>query len=301
MKKFIAFFAMTVAVAALFTSCQQNPEVYNPKCKISKIWYLSNVGDPDEVYQYDDKGVLTSIVVDSVEIYTFTYNKDKTVSNINHVGKQYTETIDMTYTDGLVDKIVFTCNDTVRQEITVRRDAETMRITNLDEMYDKTFYDYYEYMVKSGKSDFYDRFMGEASSKLDMMRQNGAKGLVLHCTKEIVYGPGEKETYDNIDTVREVYPELRQEIIRTYQYDTESFNPFYGLPFAYADYAGYYLNNKLIETETTLTAGAVSRQITYTYSYEGTHFMNDKMYPRQFIKTSSENNVPRNTYILYVK
>ena len=28
--------------------------------------------------------------------------------------------------------------------------------------------------------------------------------------------------------------------------------------------------------------------------------MNDKMFPRQFVKISSENNIPRNTYILYV-
>lgn len=301
MKKFFAFALLMIAVTTLFVSCKPDDEVYNRKCKISKIWYNSNVGDPNEVYQYDDKGVLVAIVVDSVDTYNFTYNKDKTVASINHVGKHYTENIEMTYTDRLLDKIVFSANDTVRQEITIRRDEETTRITNIDEKYDKYFYEYYQFMVKSKNTGFYDRFLGNATEKMEMMRESGTKDLTLHCTKTIVYAPGEKEKYENIDTIREIFPELRREIIRTYQYDTESYNPFYGLPFAYADYAGYYLNNKLVETETIMTAGAVSRHVTYTYNYTGTHFMNDKKFPRQFTKTSSENNIPRNTYILYAK
>ncbi len=301
MKKTVTLFAVMAAFTMLFSACKSDDEIYNPKCKISKIWYLSNVGDPSEVYQYDSKGMLVSIEVDSTETYDFTYNKDKTVASITHVGQYYTELIEMTYTDQLVDQIVYTVDDTVRQEITFRRDEETTRITNIDEMYDKTFYDYYEYMTKNQCGQFYNRFLGDAGQKMEMVRQSGVKDLSLHCTKTIVYAPGEKEKYDNIDSISEVYPELRQEIIRTYTYDTESYNPFYGLPFCYADYSGYYLNNKLIETETTITAGSVSREITYTYNYTGTHFMNDKMFPRQFTKTSSENNIPRNTYILYVK
>lgn len=301
MKKIFALVAFVAALTAVFCSCKPDDEIYNPQCQISKIWYLSNVGDPDEVYHYDDKGVLTSIVIDSVETYEFTYNKDKTVANIHHVGKLFTEDIALTYTDRLVDKMVYTANDTVRQEITFRRDEETTRITNIDEMYDKTFYDFYNILSKNKKTQFYNRFIGDASNVVEMMRESGAKDLTLRCAKTIVYAPGEKEKYENIDSVFEVYPVLRKEVIRTYKYDTETYNPFYGLQYAYAGYAGYYLNNKLEETETTMIAGSWSKHITYKYSYEGVHFMNAKKYPRQFITISSENNVPRNTYILYAK
>ena len=298
MKKIFTLVAFVAALTIVFSSCKSKDEIYHPKCKISKIWYLSNVGDPDEVYHYNEKGLLTSITVDSVETYDFTYNKDKTVANIQHVGKHYTETIDMTYTDQLVDKIVYKVNDTTRQEISFYRDEETARITHIEEIYDKAFFEYYELM---GKSKLYRTFVGDPTGVCEMMRQSGAKDLVLHCNKKVYYAPGEKEKYENIDSIVEIYPDLRQEVIRKYTYDLESFNPFYGLPYAYTNYAGYYLNNKLTETEVTKTAGVVTRQILYTYNYVGTHFMNDKKYPRQFTKTSSENNIPRNTYILYAK
>lgn len=298
MKKIFTLIAFVAALATVFSSCKPDDEIYNRKCKISKIWYLSNVGSPDEVYSYDEKGVLTSIMVDSVETYNFTYNKDKTVSNIVHVGKLYTETIDMTYTDRLVDKIVYKVNDTVRQEIKFYRDEETTRISHIEETYDKAFFEYYELM---GESKMYKTFIGDPSEVSKMVKNSASKDLVLHCNKVIYYAPGDKKKYENIDSIVEVYPDLRQEITRTYTYDESSFNPFYGLPYAYAGYSGYYLNNKLLETETVKTAGYVTKQIVYTYSYEGLHFMNDKKFPRQFTKTSSENNIPRNTYILYAK
>lgn len=298
MKKILSILAFVAALTVVFTSCKPDDEIYNRKCKISKIWYLSNVGNPNEVYKYDDKGMLTTIVVDSLETYDFTYNKDKTVASIVHVGKHYTETIDMNYTNRLVDKIVYKVNDTSRQEITFYRDEETTRITHIEEIYDKDFFEYYSMM---GKSKLYNSFMGDPSAVREMAQQSGSKDLVLHCNKRIYYAPGKKEKYENIDSIVEVYPDLRQEITRTYTYDLESFNPFYGLPYAYAEYNGYYLNNKLMETETVKTAGRVTKQVVYTYNYEGMHFMNDKKFPRQFTKTSSENNIPRNTYILYAK
>ena len=297
MKKYLSFIILAAFCITALVSCKPDDEIYNRKCKISKIWYLSNVYEPNEVYNYDKKGVLTSITIDSLETYDFTYNKDKTVSEIVHKGKDYTEKIVMTYTDRLVDKMVYSVNDTVRQEITFTRDEETTRITNIHEVYDKAFYDSFSIL---NKSSLYSSFIGDPKPVMDMIRQSGAKDLVLHCDKTITYDPGKHKKYDNISTIVEVYPDLRQEITRTYQYDLESYNPFYGLQFAYAGYAGYYLNNKLVETETTKTAGVVTREIVYTYNYSGTHYMNDKKFPRQFVKISSENNIPRNTYILYV-
>lgn len=298
MKKYFSFIILAAFCVVALSSCKPDDEIYNRKCKISKIWYLSNVGPANEVYTYDKKHVLTNITIDSLETYDFTYNKDKTVSEIVHKGKDYTEKIEMTYTDRLVDKIVYSVNDTTRQEVTFTRDEETTRITKISEMYDKSFYDRYSIL---NKSSLYRKFMGDPTRVVEMIRESGAKDLVLHCEKTITYDPGEKEKYENIASVVEVYPDLRQEITRTYQYDVESFNPFYGLPYAYADYAGYYLNNKLVETETIKTAGVISREIVYTYNYTGQHYMNDKKFPRQFTKTSSENNIPRNTYILYAQ
>ena len=298
MKKYFSFIILAAFCVVALSSCKPDDEIYNRKCKISKIWYLSNVGPANEVYTYDKKHVLTNITIDSLETYDFTYNKDKTVSEIVHKGKDYTEKIEMTYTDRLVDKIVYSVNDTTRHEVTFTRDEETTRITNINEVYDKSFYDRFSIL---NKSSLYRKFMGDPTRVVEMIRESGAKDLVLHCEKTITYDPGEKEKYENIASIVEVYPDLRQEITRTYQYDVESFNPFYGLPYAYADYAGYYLNNKLVETETIKTAGVISREIVYTYNYTGQHYMNDKKFPRQFTKTSSENNIPRNTYILYAQ
>lgn len=298
MKKIFLLLALASVVVFTFISCQPDEEIYKPKCKISKIWYRSDVGDPNEVYVYNEKGVLTNIVVDSVESYDFTYNeKEKTVASIKHVGTKFTETMEMSYTDRLVDKIIYKVNDTIRKEIIFTRDAETTRITNIEENYDKSFYELYN-ILKSSK--IYGSFVADAK-EIAQRIQSGEKDLVLHSSKKITYYPGKKEKYENIQSVVETYPALRQEITRTYEYDTLSFNPFYGLPYAYADYAGYYLNNKSKERVVTLTAGVPTRDITYTYSYEGQHYMNDKNYPRQFITISSENNIPIHTYILYLK
>ena len=298
MKKVFLLLALCSLVMFTFMSCQPDEEIYNPKCKISKIWYRSDVGDPNEVYVYNEKDVLTNIIIDSVETYDFTYNeKEKTVASIKHVGEKFTETMEMTYTDQLVDKIIYKVNDTIRKEIMFTRDAETTRIVKIEENYDKSFYELYN-ILKSSK--MYGSMVDNLQETTERI-QRGEKDLVLHSTKKITYYPGKKETYDNIEKIEENYPDLRQDVIRTYEYDTTSYNPFYGLPFAYADYAGYYLNNKVKETKQTYTAGVLTREIFYTYSYEGQHYMNDKMYPRQFITVSSENNAPVHTYILYRK
>ena len=90
-------------------------------------------------------------------------------------------------------------------------------------------------------------------------------------------------------------------VTHTYQYDLNSYNPFYGLPFAYADIAGYYLNLKTAEHIETVVKGNLSKVEDIVYQYNGQHYMNDKGYPRQFVTISSENNIPIHTYILYKK
>jgi hypothetical protein len=90
-------------------------------------------------------------------------------------------------------------------------------------------------------------------------------------------------------------------VTHTYQYDLKAYNPFYGLPFAYAEVAGFYKNLKVSEHIEKVVAGSANAPIDITYNYSGMHYMNDKGYPRQFVTLSTENNIPRHTYILYKK
>ncbi len=299
MKKNIILVALAILIVGSFTACQKNVETYQPKCKIKKIWYRSDVYDPNEVYNYDDKGVLASITIDSLQSFQFTYNKDKTVSSIYHVGEKYTETVTITYNDdALMESMTYTVDGVVRQEMKVSRDEETQRISKIEENYDKEFFDNLVYMKDLL---LYNKVMGNVETTCEMCRASQDKDLVFRSTKTFTYEEGKKKNFDNISQIVEDYPSIRRVVTRTYQYDEESFNPFYGLPFAYADYSGYYLNNKLKETEEVKVEGVVTRSVTYVYSYEGLHYMNNKMYPRQFITISSENNIPVHTYILYLK
>ena len=300
MKKFFFWLAFAATMTIMFSSCKPDDEIYNPQCKISKIWFFSDSDwdNPNVTFLYDKKGVLDSIRLIDGTVFTFEYNKDKTVSKIFNATPKYTESIEIAYTDRLVDKMVYTVDGVVRKEITFQRDEETSRITKIEENYDKEFY---ESMIYQNKSALYNTFLGNADETHAWISQVPTKDLIVRCIRTIHYDPGKHKKYDNIDSVREFYPSLNQEIIRTYTYDVESYNPYYGLSFAYAEYAGYYLNNILKETQRVMVNGTQTKYIEYTYDYSGDNFLNKKKYPRRFTKTSSENNIPRNTYILYVK
>ena len=56
MKKYLIPLLLVAFLVTAFTSCKPDDEIYNPTCKISKIWYRSDVGYPNEVYVYDEKG-----------------------------------------------------------------------------------------------------------------------------------------------------------------------------------------------------------------------------------------------------
>ncbi len=300
MKKYAFLLALAAVLAVSFSSCKPDDEIYNPKCKISKIWYYSNSDwdHPDVTFLYGKGGVLDSIRLDSTASFVFGYNKDKTVSNIVNAQPDYTEVIEITYTDRLVDKMVYKVDDVVRKEITFTRDEETTRITKIEEVYDKEFYESFMYQKKS---KLYNTFLGDADAAHEWIQRVPTKDLMVHCTKIVTYDPGEKKKYENISKIEEFYPNLNQEIIHTYTYDMETYNPYYGLQYAYADMSGYYVNNVLKEQQTVKTNGVQTKYVEYTYDYSGENFINKKKYPRQFTRTSSENNIPRNIYILYVK
>lgn len=310
MKKYLFPLLLAAVVVVCFTSCKPDEEIYNPTCKISKIWYRSDVGAPNEVYVYDDKGrELQEIVVDSLYSYKFTYNKDQTVSNIVHVGKNYTESIDFQWTNRLVDKMTYTIDGEVRLTYTFHRidnkkDKAYGRIDSIEVMYDGAFYsDYFgDISNKSSRHPLYDHFFGDYDRISKIFSENSSKGdLVMYSVKRFTYDPGKHKHYENIATYVEVFP-IKQEVkTHTYTYDVNSYNPFYGLPFAYADMKGYYLNLPLTEHVVTEVHNQITEVEDITYSYEGLHYMNDKHYPRQWVTLSSETNVPTHTYILYKK
>lgn len=296
---------MVAVLATAFTSCKPDEEIYDPTCKISKIWYRSDVGSPNEVYVYDDKGKqLQQIVVDSLYSFDFSYNKDKTVSKIVHVGEDYTETIDFQWTDRLVDKMTYTIDGAVRLEYTFHRhtdkkDPAKGRIDYIEEMYDREFYD--QYFWKSKRHPLYDKVFGNYEEISDIMAKSDSKDLMMYSVKRFTYDPGKHKDYNNIIQYVEEFPIAQTVVTHVFQYDLNSYNPFYGLPFAYADVMGYYYNLPVSEHVETVVAGSLSKVVDFVYSYEGLHYMNDKHYPRQFVTISSENNVPTHTYILYKK
>ena len=305
MKKYLFPLIVMAFVAVAFSSCKPDEEIYNPTCKISKIWYRSDVGAPNEVFVYDSKGnQLQQIVVDSLYSFDFSYNKDQTVSKIVHVGEYYTETIDLKWTNRLLDKMTYTIDGEVRLEYTVHRidnkkDKAYGRISYIEEMYDREFYD--EYYWKKAKHPLYDKVFGDYEKVSEIFRTSESKDLMMYSVKRFTYDPGKHKTYDNIITYVEEFPIKQTVITHTFTYDLKSYNPFYGLVFAYADVNGYYLNLPVSEHIETVVAGNLSKVEDITFSYDGTHYMNDKHYPRQWVTVSSLNGVPTHTYILYKK
>jgi hypothetical protein len=306
MKKYLLPLFAMILVAVSFSSCKPDEELYNPKCRISKIWYRSEVGNPNETYLYDSKGNLEEIVVDSLYSFKFSYNKDKTVSKIVHVGVNYTETIDFQWTDRLVDKMTYTVDGNVVLDYTFHRidnkkDKAYGRIDYIEVMYDAAFYEPYfnDITNRSSKHPLYDAVFGDYNEIAKIFARSESKELKMYSIKRFAYYPGKHKDYNNIETYVEEFPIAQTTITHTYTYNLDSYNPFYGLPFAYASVDGYYLNCKATEHIETVVAGSVQTPININYNYEGLHYMNNKHYPRQFVTLSDEDNVPRHTYILY--
>ena len=307
MKKYVFPLLVMVVLVAGFSSCKPDEEIYDPTCKISKIWYRSDVGDPDEVYIYDSKGKqLQQIVVDSLYSFDFSYNKDKTVSKIVHVDEHFTESIDFQWTDQLVDKMTYTIDGVVQAEYifhrhTDKKDPAKGRIDYIETMANTAFYDSLFIHPKMSKYPLFTKVFGVDKAFAEAVSKITSKDLTIYSVRRLTYDPGKHKDYDNISQYVEEIPGALTVITHNLTYDVNSYNPFFGLPFAYAGVSGYYLNLPLSEHVETYVANNLSKVEDITYSYEGLHYMNDKNYPRQFVTVSSENNVPTHTYILYKK
>lgn len=290
MKKLVYFLVFSSLICT-FISCDKDEDIYQPKQKIYKIWEVSEVGDPDQTFVYDKKDMLTSIddynEADSTHyFFKFTYNKDKTVDVIEHSSPLYTESVKMYYMDKLVRRMTYTMDGATRMELVFSRDVETNKITKIYEYYDV---DYFTGFDKLSKAPLYNRIIGLNETIRELIEKNGSKSLTMHCERTIQY------TGNNITSIEEVYPEYSTKITQVLTYDTLSYNPFYGLPFAYKGLLGYSENNRLA----TYTVSFLNNILVSEFSTNYQYFLDDESFPRRIITRQSPDYIPRNTYILY--
>lgn len=290
MKK-ILYFVVFATLVSTFTSCNKDEDIYQPKQKLYKIWELSEVGDPDQTFFYDKKNKITEIdaydPLDSVHyFFKFTYNKDNTVSAIEHSTLLYTEFVEIFYMDKLVRRMTYSMDGLPRMELLFERDVETDKITKITEYYDVDYFTHHDKIITAA---LYSRFIGANDLLSDLYKKNGAKALTLHCNRSISY------TGDNITHVTEVYPEYSTKATLDYTFDTLSFNPYYGLPYTYKGLAGYSKNNKTSFYVTHFLNDNVMGEEYSTYEY----FLDKYNFPRRMITRKSPENIPFNTYFLY--
>jgi hypothetical protein len=290
MKK-ILYFVVFATLLSTFTSCNKDEDIYQPKQKLYKIWELSEVGPPDQTFFYDKKNLLTEIddhdQLDSVHyFFKFTYNKDKTVSTIEHSTVNYTENVSLYYMNKLVNRMTYTMDGSPRLEIVFTRDGETSKITRIVEYYDAAYFASFEDVNKAA---LYKRFFGANEVIENYYKKNGAKSFTLRCDRNVVY------TGNNITHVTEVYPEYSTKVTYDYTYDTLSFNPYYGLPYTYKGLLGFSENNRASSYVTNFLNNLVQTEVYTTFQY----FLDENSFPRRMISRKSPENIPFNTYFLY--
>ena len=290
MKKLL-YFVTFLGALILFTACSKDKDIYRPKQKLYKIWELSEVGDPDQTFIYDKKDRIEKIDVfdrqDSVHYYfNFTYNSDKTVATIEHATPLYVENVTFYYIDKLVNRITYIMDGATRMEVVFQRDEETTKITRVVEYYDVAYFSGFDKIIKA---PLYQKIIGENPMVTTLYKENGSKGLTLHCDRKVTYSE------DNIISITDQFPEYSTKVTYEYAYDTPSLNPYYGLPYAYNNLLCYSKNNKTSEYITKyLNDNVMSTQFT-TFEY----FLDKYQFPRRVIRRSSPDNIPFNTYYLY--
>jgi hypothetical protein len=298
MKKEMLLLATTLVLVFCFSSCKNEDEIYNPKCKIHKIWQRSEINAPDEIFHYTKKGQLDFIdfinneYIPDVDRATFAYNKDKTVSEITYAKSDGTvEAISLTYNEKkqTVNKMVYKENGTVMKEVIFTRDAEEGKLTKIEEHYE----DAMTAKIAAGTlSRFYLRFLGDEAEIIGALQKSSAKAMQLTKTIDVVY---DAEFENIIETTTTTY-QFDIIIKKSFQYDKGN-NPYFGLPYFYNDRQSYDLVGFSKNNLTSLTSKSYHGEVlvdsttsTYTYKY------NNKQYPTFIVKTTD---VPTNTYILY--
>ena len=288
MKKSFIILSTIILFISLLSSCTHD-EIYNPKCKISKIWFRSDVGDADQIFNYEKKD-LVSITLQDGLYYYFEYNKDHTVNKITHLNEfNLEESVQLTYVDKYLTKIEYTIDGALREEINFVRDVND-NISTITCNYDREFFNSLDKILQS---DFYRTFIGDSPELLKLLAKQDMKSLVLYSISIVTYD----EKNHNITDVVTTIPDYNIVSVTDYSYD-ERFNPYFGLSYVYTGFNGYSKNNKVLERCITKVSGYISTDVTTTYEYQ----YNDLQYPRRIItRASDNNNIPVNTYILFVK
>ncbi len=288
MKKSFIILSIAILFVSLLTSCKHD-EIYNPKCKISKIWFRSDVGDADQIFNYEKKDLVSITLKDGLYYY-FEYNKDHTVNKITHLNKfDIEESVQLTYVDKFLSKIEYTMNGALREEVKFVRDIND-NISTVTTNYDREFFNSIDKILQS---DFYRTFVGDNPELLKNLAKQEMKSLVLYSISIVTYD----EKNHNITNVATTIPDYNIVSVTDYTYD-EGVNPYFGLSYVYANLKGYSKNNKVLEKCVTKIDGYISTDVTTSYEYQ----YNDLQYPRRIItRASDNNNVPVNTYILFVK
>ena len=268
MKKLLFALFSGIFVILAFSSCNKYEEaMYNKSdYQIKYIWYKSNSGDPNEVYTYDKKKMLTQIdIVDSANIggirteaFTFTYNKDKTVQSVTHVSGDMTETVNFTYLNRYVKYMTYSINGAIRLTSNFYRDdEEAAKITRIVEIYDRQFF---EDMQLYSAPALFNRFIGDYA-KLQEMAAANTKDLTLYSTKNITYDG------DNIVKIEENYPDIHKSIVTTMSYGSV-LNPYYGLNYCYSnDLLGYSKNAVIQKNVATFYDGTPTNTEATAYDY----------------------------------
>lgn len=298
MKKLLFALFSGIFVILAFSSCNKYEEaMYNKSdYQIKYIWYKSNSGDPNEVYTYDKKKMLTQIdIVDSANIggirteaFTFTYNKDKTVKSVTHVSGEMTETVNFTYLNHYVKYMTYSINGAIRLTSNFYRDDEkAAKITRIVEIYDRQFF---EDMQLYSAPALFNHFIGDYAQLQELATAN-TKELTLYSTKNITYDG------DNIVKIEESYPDIHKSIVTTMSYGSV-LNPYYGLNYCYSsDLLGYSKNAVTQKSVATFYDGTPTNTENTAYDYFD---VNKDNYPRVFSYTTEKNpGVFFKTYITY--
>lgn len=323
MKKTLSIFAFVALALFFFSGCDKYDEIYNPKCMISKIWYRSDV-NPDvnpeegihnapanETYYYNEDDQITSIkLADEERIYNFTYDEYGYTTAISYVNKWgLTESISYTYKGEKKKKFMtgleYKIDGVVRQTVAFTRRADHT-IASVDVSYDREFF---HGLDQIEKSMFYNRFIGYNENAIEVMQKSDSKELTRKSLTQVFYN----ETSMNIIKTVMTIPDDNYVETTTYEYD-DGLNPFFEMPFSYCAHynednhsntrgskynflIGFSKNNKTLEaTDIKLLGNGYNYfKIMYTYEY------NEKNYPRKITeKSTTYNEVPTSTYILYV-
>lgn len=322
MKKVLSTLVVLTVGLFLLSGCDKYDEIYNPKCMIKKVWYRSDVNpdtDPsqgvytapaNELFTYNDEDQITSISILEDRSYQFTYDGDGYTTHITYINSYgLTENITYTYDNEkkkFMTGLEYKIDGIVRQTVSLTRRADKT-IASIDIMYDREFF---QSLDMISKSSFYNRFIGYDENVITALQKSESKDLTRKSLTQLFYD----EEGLNVVRIVTTIPDLNYVDITTLSYD-EGLNPFFEMPYTYcANYngdnhkntrssgynfiIGFSKHNKTYErTESQLFGNVVDvSEIRYNYVY------NEANFPRQITERNSKyNNIPTNTFILYVK